>query len=93
MRQNCCICQCICQEQLLLELLLMAVFFASEKGSHLEISCKQIYKKDIPYTPKVGATCAGLVADMQILSLQILLLLKLEKWNSKETFLQILLQK
>jgi len=50
-------------------------------------------KKTFSITPKVGATCAGLVADMQILSLQISHLQKLEKWNSKERFHQILLLK
>lgn len=40
-------------------------------------------KKTFPITPKVGATCAGLVADMQILSLQISALAKIRKMELK----------
>ncbi len=40
-------------------------------------------KKTFPITPKVGATCAGLVADMQILSLQITALAKIRKMELK----------
>lgn len=40
-------------------------------------------KKTFPITPKVGATCAGLVADMQILSLQIAALAKIRKMELK----------
>ena len=40
-------------------------------------------KKTFPITPKVGATCAGLVADMQILSLQISALSKIRKMELK----------
>ena len=40
-------------------------------------------KKTFQITPKVGATCAGLVADMQILSLQISALAKIRKMDLK----------
>jgi proteasome beta subunit len=40
-------------------------------------------KKTFSITPKVGATCAGLVADMQILSLQISALAKIRKMELK----------
>ena len=40
-------------------------------------------KKTFEITPKVGATCAGLVADMQILSLQIAALAKIRKMDLK----------
>ena len=40
-------------------------------------------KKTFPITDKVGATCAGLVADMQILSLQISALAKIRKMDIK----------
>jgi proteasome beta subunit len=40
-------------------------------------------KKTFEITPKVGATCAGLVADMQILSLQIAALAKIRKMELK----------
>ena len=40
-------------------------------------------KKTFPITSKVGATCAGLVADMQILSLQISALAKIRKMDIK----------
>ena len=40
-------------------------------------------KKTFKLTPKVGATCAGLVADMQILSLQIAALAKIRKMELK----------
>ena len=40
-------------------------------------------KKTFPITDKVGATCAGLVADMQILSLQIAALAKIRKMELK----------
>lgn len=40
-------------------------------------------KKTFSITPKVGATCAGLVADMQILSLQISALAKIRKMDIK----------
>jgi proteasome beta subunit len=40
-------------------------------------------KKTFSITPKVGATCAGLVADMQILTLQIAALAKIRKMELK----------
>jgi proteasome beta subunit len=40
-------------------------------------------KKTFPITDKVGATCAGLVADMQILSLQIAALSKIRRMELK----------
>ena len=60
------------------------VVFASEKriafGNFL---VSKSTKKTFPITPKVGATCAGLVADMQILSLQISALAKIRKMDLK----------
>jgi len=60
------------------------VVFASEKriafGNFL---VSKSTKKTFPITPKVGAACAGLVADMQILSLQISALAKIRKMEIK----------
>ncbi len=60
------------------------VVFASEKriafGNFL---VSKTTKKTFSITPKVGATCAGLVADMQILSLQISALAKIRKMELK----------
>lgn len=60
------------------------VVFASEKriafGNFL---VSKTTKKTFPITAKVGATCAGLVADMQILSLQIAALAKIRKMDLK----------
>ena len=60
------------------------VVFASEKriafGNFL---VSKSTKKTFPITNKVGATCAGLVADMQILSLQISALAKIRKMELK----------
>ena len=60
------------------------VVFASEKriafGNFL---VSKTTKKTFPITPKVGATCAGLVADMQILTLQIAALAKIRKMELK----------
>jgi len=60
------------------------VVFASEKriafGNFL---VSKSTKKTFPITPKVGATCAGLVADMQILTLQISALAKIRKMDIK----------
>ncbi len=60
------------------------VVFASEKriafGNFL---VSKTTKKTFPITPNVGATCAGLVADMQILSLQISALAKIRKMEIK----------
>lgn len=58
------------------------VVFASEKriafGNFL---VSKSTKKTFPITPKVGAACAGLVADMQILALQIAALAKIRKMD------------
>ncbi len=60
------------------------VVFASEKriafGNFL---VSKSTKKTFSITSKVGATCAGLVADMQILSLQISALAKIRKMDLK----------
>ena len=60
------------------------VVFASEKriafGNFL---VSKSTKKTFPITSKVGAACAGLVADMQILSLQISALAKIRKMDIK----------
>ncbi len=60
------------------------VVFASEKriafGNFL---VSKSTKKTFSITPKVGATCAGLVADMQILTLQISALAKIRKMEIK----------
>jgi len=60
------------------------VVFASEKriafGNFL---VSKSTKKTFSITSKVGATCAGLVADMQILSLQISALAKIRKMEIK----------
>ena len=60
------------------------VVFASEKriafGNFL---VSKSTKKTFPITNKVGATCAGLVADMQILTLQISALAKIRKMDIK----------
>jgi len=60
------------------------VVFASEKriafGNFL---VSKSTKKTFPITSKVGATCAGLVADMQILTLQISALAKIRKMEIK----------
>ncbi|HUU48134.1 MAG TPA: proteasome subunit beta [Nitrosopumilaceae archaeon] len=60
------------------------VVFASEKriafGNFL---VSKSTKKTFEITPKVGATCAGLVADMQILTLQIAALAKIRKMELK----------
>jgi proteasome beta subunit len=60
------------------------VVFASEKriafGNFL---VSKSTKKTFEITSKVGATCAGLVADMQILSLQIAALAKIRKMDLK----------
>ena len=56
------------------------VVFASEKRiayGHLLVS--KTTKKTFKITPNVGATCAGLVADMQILALQISALAKIRR--------------
>ena len=60
------------------------VVFASEKRiafGHFLVSKSS--KKTFAITPKVGAACAGLVADMQILTLQISALAKIRKMELK----------
>ena len=70
------------------------VVFASEKriafGNFL---VSKTTKKTFSITDKVGATCAGLVADMQILTLQISALAKIRKMDIKRDVPQILLLK
>ena len=56
------------------------VVFASEKRiAYGNFLVSKTTKKTFQITPKVGAACAGLVADMQILSLQISALAKIRK--------------
>ena len=60
------------------------VVFASEKRiAYGNFLVSKSTKKTFKLTPKVGATCAGLVADMQILSLQIAALAKIRKMELK----------
>ena len=60
------------------------VVFASEKRiAYGNFLVSKSTKKTFQITPKVGATCAGLVADMQILSLQISALAKIRKMEIK----------
>ena len=60
------------------------VVFASEKRiAYGNFLVSKSTKKTFQITPKVGATCAGLVADMQILSLQISALAKIRKMELK----------
>ncbi|MDX1595613.1 MAG: proteasome subunit beta [Nitrosopumilaceae archaeon] len=60
------------------------VVFASEKRiAYGNFLVSKNTKKTFQITPKVGATCAGLVADMQILSLQIAALAKIRKMELK----------
>ena len=54
------------------------VVFASERRiAYGNFLVSKSTKKTFQITPKVGAACAGLVADMQILSLQISALAKI----------------
>lgn len=60
------------------------VVFASEKRiAYGNFLVSKSTKKTFPITDKVGATCAGLVADMQILALQISALAKIRKMELK----------
>ena len=60
------------------------VVFASEKRiAYGNFLVSKSTKKTFQLTPKVGAACAGLVADMQILSLQISALAKIRKMEIK----------
>jgi proteasome beta subunit len=60
------------------------VVFASEKRiAYGNLLVSKTTKKTFPLTEKVGATIAGLVADMQILVLQIKALAKIRKMELK----------
>ena len=60
------------------------VVFASEKRiAYGNFLVSKNTKKTFQITPKVGVACAGLVADMQILSLQISALAKIRKMELK----------
>ncbi len=60
------------------------VVLASEKRiAYGNFLVSKSTKKTFQITPNVGATCAGLVADMQILSLQIAALAKIRKMELK----------
>ncbi len=60
------------------------VVFASEKRvAYGNFLVSKTTKKTFKQTPNVGAACAGLVADMQILALQITALAKIRKMELK----------
>ena len=60
------------------------VVFASERRiAYGNFLVSKSTRKTFQITPKVGAACAGLVADMQILSLQIAALAKIRKMELK----------
>jgi len=60
------------------------VVFASERRiAYGNFLVSKSTKKTFDITPKVGAACAGLVADMQLLSLQIKALAKIRKMEIK----------
>lgn len=60
------------------------VVFASERRiAYGNFLVSKNTKKTFQLTPRVGAACAGLVADMQILSLQISALAKIRKMELK----------
>ena len=60
------------------------VVFASERRiAYGNFLVSKTTKKTFSITSKVGATCAGLVADMQLLSLQISALAKIRKMELK----------
>ena len=60
------------------------VVFASERRiAYGNFLVSKSTKKTFPLTPNVGAACAGLVADMQLLSLQIKALTKIRKMEIK----------
>ncbi len=60
------------------------VVFGSERRiAYGNFLVSKTTKKTFQITPKVGATCAGLVADMQILSLQIAALAKIRHLELK----------
>jgi proteasome beta subunit len=59
------------------------VFVSEKRIAFGNFLVSKTTKKTFEITPKVGATCAGLVADMQILSLQIAALAKIRKMELK----------
>ena len=59
------------------------VFVSEKRIAFGNFLVSKTTKKTFEITPKVGATCAGLVADMQILSLQIAALAKIRKLELK----------
>ncbi len=60
------------------------VVFASERRiSYGNLLVSKSTKKTFQLTPRVGAACAGLVADMQLLSLQITALAKIRRMELK----------
>ena len=60
------------------------VVFASERRiAYGNFVVSKTTKKTFVITPYVGAACAGLVADMQILSLQIAALAKIRRMEIK----------
>ena len=60
------------------------VVFASEKRvAYGNFLVSKTTKKTFQLTPNVGAACAGLVADMQILALQVSALAKIRKMELK----------
>jgi len=60
------------------------VVFASERRiSYGNFLVSKSTKKTFQLTPRVGAACAGLVADMQILSLQVQAMAKIRKMELK----------
>jgi proteasome beta subunit len=60
------------------------VVFASERRiAYGNFLVSKTTKKTFQITPKVGAACAGLVADMQILSLQVTALAKIRNMELK----------
>ena len=70
------------------------VVFASERRiAYGNFLVSKTTKKTFVITPNVGAACAGLVADMQLLSFRLLLLQRLEGWRLNVMFLQTRLQR
>ena len=59
------------------------VFTSERRIAYGNFLVSKSTKKTFQITPKVGAACAGLVADMQILSLQISALAKIRKMELK----------
>jgi len=59
------------------------VFVSEKRIAFGNFLVSKTTKKTFEITPKVGATCAGLVADMQILSLQIAALAKIRQMELK----------